>query len=319
MKTLRGCLDRTLRCYSPVSRVFSMELMGYQKKNGFVRQTGRVASSSSASSTVATTGGTLEELCWKNVLVDSLPEDPNRENRVRQVEGAMYTRVQPTGTGTEPSLIMASESVAELIGLHPDEFARPEFAMVFSGNATFQDAAAEGIAAFGTSFVSHYNGTMARKLGLKEYDAELTSSLWQLMYDSQADYTNTFRALGSMDLDKVLRDTCLPKQLKECLGACGKDEEWLAWLHGYNRVIQGQGIRAEERQQMQTMANPAIIPRNHVMVEIISQVEEGDYNALHEYMACLRNPYSDENIRDEWKEPAPPEPRLGVELLSCSS
>ena len=569
------CLDRTLRCYSPISRVFPTELMGYQKKNGFVRQTGRVASSSSASasSTVATTGGTLEELCWKNVLVESLPEDPNRENRVRQVEGAMYTRVQPTGTGTEPSLIMASESVAELIGLHPDEFARPEFAMVFSGNAAIpgsdpyancygghqfghwagqlgdgraislgevaeygkdearrwelqlkgagktpysrmadgravlrsslreyvaseamaalnvpttralsfiatgdavlrdmfyngnarmepgavvcrvarsfirfgsfqlpasrgdndmvktladfvmkeyypeassykdffktvaertgrlvaewhrvgfvhgvlntdnmsilgdtidygpygwmerfdpnftpnttdlpgrrycfqaqpeigqwnllqlaralvaaglfdEDAAAEGIAAFGTSFVSHYNDTMARKLGLKEYDAELTSSLWQLMYDSQADYTNTFRALGTMDLDQVLRDKCLPTHLKECFGACGKDEEWLAWLHRYNRVIQGQAIGVDERKQMQALANPAIIPRNHVMVEIISQVEEGDYNTLHEYMACLRNPYSEENIREEWKEPAPPEPRLGVELLSCSS
>lgn len=568
----RRCLDRTLRCYSPVSRVLSIELMGYQRKKGFVRQIGRIASgsSASASSSVTTTGGTLEGLCWKNMLVDSLPEDPNRENRVRQVEGAMYTRVQPTGTGTEPSLIMASEGVAELIGLHPDEFVRPEFAMVFSGNAVIpgsdpyancygghqfghwagqlgdgraislgevaendtkrwelqlkgagktpysrmadgravlrsslreyvaseamaalnvpttralsliatgdevmrdmfyngnarmepgavvcrvarsfirfgsfqlpasrgdkdmvktladfvmreyypeassyqeffktvaertgklvaewhrvgfvhgvlntdnmsvlgdtidfgpygwmerfdpnftpnttdlpgrrycfqaqpeigqwnllqlaralvaaglfdEDAAADGIAAYGASFGSNYNEIMARKLGLQEYDAELTTSLWQLMYDSQADYTNTFRALGSMDLDQVLRDVCVPKQLKECLGACGKDDEWLAWLQGYSRVLQGQGVGVDERQPIQAMTNPAIIPRNHVMVDIISQVEDGDYTTLHEYMTCLRNPYSDENVREEWKEPAPPEPRLGVELLSCSS
>lgn len=52
-----------------------------------------------------------------------------------QVQDAFYSFVTPSPTGTEPRLVAASSEVAELIGLDPSEFQRPEFAMIFSGNA----------------------------------------------------------------------------------------------------------------------------------------------------------------------------------------
>ena len=519
--------------------------------------------------------GTLEDLSWNNVFVSSLPEDSNKENRVRQVEGAMFTKVDPTPTGTEPTFVIGSESVAtELLGLSPKEFLRPEFAMVFSGNAKspgsepyaqcygghqfghwagqlgdgraislgevvapgsnirwelqlkgagrtpysrmadgravlrsslreyvaseamaalgvpttralslvmtgadvmrdmfyngnaqmepgavtcrvarsfirfgsfqlpagrgdndlvknladfvmkeyypeasnyaeffktvairtgamiaewqrvgfthgvantdnfsilgdtidygpygwmerfdptftpnttdlpgrrycFQDqpeigqwnivqlaralvaaglfdeeAAADGIAAYGTSLVETYNKNMTMKIGLKEMNMEMVNRLLILMYKSSADYTNTFRALGSMDVELAVDLGEIPRALQSCFGEVLGDEietEWLSWIGDYAKVLKSQGVTPEERFRIQKNVNPAVIPRNHVMVGIISDVEQGDFSSLEAYMKALMNPYEDEGLKGEWLEAAPSKPRLGVELLSCSS
>ena len=42
---------------------------------------------------------------------------------------------------------------------------------------------------------------MAKKLGLKSYDKPLTAALLQLMVESEADFTNTFRAITDMSFD----------------------------------------------------------------------------------------------------------------------
>ena len=81
---------------------------------------------------------TLEELEFENKFAKELPSDSNTENRIRQVEGAVFTHVDPTPTGTEPHLVLASKEVAEsMIGLSFSECSRPEFASIFSGNSQF--------------------------------------------------------------------------------------------------------------------------------------------------------------------------------------
>ena len=63
-----------------------------------------------------------------------------------------------------------------------------------------------------------------------------------------------------------------------------------------------------------------LVPRNHVMVEIIEEVGRGEFAGLEAYMKALSNPYGcDDEVEEAWLEPAPSKPRLGVELLSCSS
>ena len=72
---------------------------------------------------------------------------------------------------------------------------------------------------------------------------------------------------------------------------------------------------------LQDGANPAAIPRNHVMMGIIAAAEGGDYAPLERYLAALLQPYrgGDAHLDPEWTEPAPKQCRVGVELLSCSS
>jgi uncharacterized protein YdiU (UPF0061 family) len=187
-----------------------------------------------------------------------------------------------------------------------------------------EEEASTCIAAYGESLLSNYNAMMAKKMGLQQYNAELANELLSLMYDSSADYTNTFRALGNMNLESVTETGSLPSMLKNCFGndCNSKNEgEWIAWLNKYKTTLSQQSWTDQERRKIQNETNPAIIPRNHVMVSIISDVESGNTQSLVEYMNALLQPYSGDSglIKPEWLEPAPSKPRLGVELLSCSS
>ncbi|CAI5975991.1 unnamed protein product [Closterium sp. NIES-65] len=60
----------------------------------------------------------LEELEWESTFVDKLPGDPVEENHVRN---ACYSRVRPSLKLKDPQVVAASESVAHLIGLDPND------------------------------------------------------------------------------------------------------------------------------------------------------------------------------------------------------
>lgn len=110
-----------------------------------------------------TAGGSascLEDLRWSPTFTQELPADPSAENRVRQVHGAMFSYVQPTPTGTEPNLVAFSASTSRLIGLEKSEAMRPEFAMVFSGNAPIPNTKT-----YAQCYGGHQFGSWAGQLG----------------------------------------------------------------------------------------------------------------------------------------------------------
>jgi serine/tyrosine/threonine adenylyltransferase len=77
----------------------------------------------------------LEDLTVENTFVSELPGDLDSSNIPRQVHGALWTPVEPTPVHAEPTLIAASSEVCELLGLDSSESDRPEFPLIFSGNA----------------------------------------------------------------------------------------------------------------------------------------------------------------------------------------
>ncbi|KAL4433856.1 hypothetical protein ABPG75_000297 [Micractinium tetrahymenae] len=190
-----------------------------------------------------------------------------------------------------------------------------------------QEEASEALQAYAATLTEGYESGVAAKLGLKAYDREVAAGLLRLMYDDSADYTNTFRSLGSIsatagsDAGGVDEASGLPAVLAAVLGPLEEERytAWRDWVALYRGRLQAQGLPDEERAAMQDAANPAIIPRNHVMVNIISEAEVGNYEPLHSYMAALLRPYSGEGLDPAWLEPAPKQCRMGVELLSCSS
>lgn len=95
--------------------------------------------------------------------------------------------------------------------------------------------------------------------------------------------------------------------------------EWADWVERYRAAVSAQELAYEARRAMQDAANPALIPRNHVLVELIAEVERGQLDRFHAFLAALRTPYEEGVGEAAWKQPAPREARLGVELLSCSS
>ena len=198
--------------------------------------------------------------------------------------------------------------------------------MVLGGMMT-EDEAREGLVAYGKALTDRFSCMMGDKLGLKEYDRVLANGLFKEMYGDSADYTNTFRALSSVSASTPSSgdDGEIPVELAAAVGLDdGLEEErrnaWSGWVRQYRAALRAAGWKDdEERKAVQNKANPAIIPRNHVLVGIIGEAEVGNYEPLFKYMEALKKPYTSEGIDPAWVEPGPKQSRMGVELLSCSS
>eukprot|EP00887_Chlorella_sp_A99_P003723 scaffold7.g3723.t1 len=190
-----------------------------------------------------------------------------------------------------------------------------------------EEQAAAAVGRYADALEASYNRGMARKLGLRQYDKELAVGLMRNMYEDAADYTNTFRALSRVPsrpgpADDVDSSSGLPAALAAALGPLAPERAaaWRGWLADYRARLAAESRDDAERTVEQDAANPAIVPRNHVMVDIIGEVEAGNYEGLHRYLAALQRPYTEgPHLDAKWTEPAPRQCRLGVELLSCSS
>jgi hypothetical protein len=83
------------------------------------------------------TGVSLDRLNVENTFVEELPGDSSSSNVPRQVFGSLWSPVEPTPAGGEPSMIVYSRDVCELLNLDPDECNTPEFALIMAGAAPF--------------------------------------------------------------------------------------------------------------------------------------------------------------------------------------
>ncbi len=101
----------------------------------------------------------LSELHFDNAFVRELPGDPEVAARLRQVEGALWSRVDPQPVAA-PRLLAYSADVAQALGLDAAAVAAPEFTAVFSGNALLP-----GMQPFASNYGGHQFGHWAGQLG----------------------------------------------------------------------------------------------------------------------------------------------------------
>jgi len=113
-------------------------------------------------------------LSFNNLYIDNLPADRSNENYSRQVEGAAYSFVQPKKTAS-PSLIVKSDSVAEMLGLTFDD---ERLASIFTGNEILP-----GMSPYAMNYGGHQFGHWAGQLGdgrainLGQIDTEIHGNL----------------------------------------------------------------------------------------------------------------------------------------------
>lgn len=96
---------------------------------------------------------------FDNAFVRELPGDPEPGPRLRQVEGAAYSRVDPTPVAA-PRLIAYSAEMAALLGFGERDLSSDEFARVFGGNALL-----EGMQPWASNYGGHQFGVWAGQLG----------------------------------------------------------------------------------------------------------------------------------------------------------
>ena len=101
----------------------------------------------------------MPALRFDNAFARELPADPEVGPRVRQVAGALYSRVAPTPVAA-PRLLAHSRELAAELGLDEDFVASPRFARVFAGNELL-----EGMLPIAANYGGHQFGHWAGQLG----------------------------------------------------------------------------------------------------------------------------------------------------------
>lgn len=132
----------------------------------------------------------------------------------------------------------------------------------------------------------HWLRRFRAKIGLtteEDGDLALISDLLTRMAQNQADFTNTFRALGG----DAARD-----QFTDPAAFDGWAEGWRARL-----------TREADPLAVMHAANPAFIPRNHRVEQMIQAAVQGDYAPFHRLSVVLARPYDNQPDAADLRRP----------------
>jgi uncharacterized protein YdiU (UPF0061 family) len=173
--------------------------------------------------------------------------------------------------------------------------------------------AQETLAEFPARFEAAYSAGLRRKLGLvgaAPGDLALGQDLLALMAEHQADFTLTFRALNAAAAGD---DSDLRRQLP----ADALD----SWLEAWRQRLaadDAEGAQQAARLAMMRLANPAIIPRNHLIAEVIAAaVERDDFAPFAALQAALAQPFDAPSAGEIFA--LPPRPEQQVHQTFCGT
>ena len=101
----------------------------------------------------------MKALRFDNRFIAMLPGDPAQAMGIREVRGALYSRVAPTPVA-RPQVLAWSREVGALVGLDETDLACPAFAQVFAGNTLLP-----GMQPHAANYGGHQFGQWAGQLG----------------------------------------------------------------------------------------------------------------------------------------------------------
>lgn len=161
-----------------------------------------------------------------------------------------------------------------------------------AGQAALAEAEAV-VQSFAPLYAEAFAAESARKLALPAPDAALVEGFWALLVAARADHTQSFRALAPA-----------------AQGAEGAFlahlPEGRAWLTAWRAALEkAPGGRAAAAQRL-VQANPAIIPRNHLVEEALAAAEAGDLAPFEALLTRLQNPYEETAAPDPYTQAPPP-------------
>jgi uncharacterized protein YdiU (UPF0061 family) len=176
------------------------------------------------------------------------------------------------------------------------------------------ELAQSAINVFPDAFLQAHTLGMARKLGLQaigEQDTALVEDLWQLMAEHKLDFTLSFRRLADLAHDG--------DESKGSVAALFEFPDPLRpWLDRWRARMAQDSLSGAERQTLMYSANPAFIPRNHLVeAAIAAATDSRDPGVFHQLVDVLGNPHE---YRAELAMYAtPPRPEEVVRQTFCGT
>ena len=138
------------------------------------------------------------------------------------------------------------------------------------------------------------------KLGLqnkKENDEKLINSLLIQMEKHKTDFTVTFRGLCSLVMDDN------ENNFHKFKNYFSNSKEINAWLDNWQSRLSCEEINKENIFSFINNTNPAYIPRNHRIEEMINRALEGDFSFFNRLNDIIDAPFSDQKQHEEYKKP----------------
>lgn len=136
---------------------------------------------------------------------------------------------------------------------------------------------------------------MRAKLGLfnqEEEDEKLIKDLLSLMEKHQADFTNTFLALTFQKLEG---------------SPVFCTEEFREWLKRWQSRLLKQPEPIDLAYERMRANNPALIPRNHRVEEVLKlAVGQGEFRKMEQFLNALSKPYAHSHDQVDYSLPPPP-------------
>jgi serine/tyrosine/threonine adenylyltransferase len=159
-------------------------------------------------------------------------------------------------------------------------------------------AAEAALATFTPLFDAAYLDGLRRKLGLRTAhpgDAELAGELLGAMHANHADFTLTFRRLA---------DSAAEPGDAGARPLFADPSAYDAWQERWRRRLDLEPVEPEVRRAAMRAVNPAYIPRNHRVEDVIrTAVEEDDFDPFHEMVRVVSNPFEDQPAAAAYAEP----------------
>ncbi len=179
-------------------------------------------------------------------------------------------------------------------------------------------AAQSAIDGFPALFEGALTAEMRRKLAVRETrdgDLALAQDLMSKMAENGSDFTLTFRGLA----DVLDPPAGLPSDGSAGPRRLFKDPAAFdAWADAWQARLAAEPLPAPERAADLRAANPAVIPRNHLVEEAIRAAEDnGDLGPFEELLDALSRPWEEtpENVRYR----QPPRPDQVVRQTFCGT
>jgi uncharacterized protein YdiU (UPF0061 family) len=222
--------------------------------------------------------------------------------------GMVYSSIDRRGRyayGNQPSIArwnLASFATTILPLIDPD-------------TAKAVEAAESAVNAFSDQFNGAWLSALRAKIGLAEEqdgDLGLAHDLLERMAANNADFTLTFRRLsalpGSMGPENAQADAAVGGLFDDPESFSGWAAQWRARLAGERRDDQA-------RQAAMRAANPAYIPRNHRIEQVISAALGGDFGPFETLGEILSKPFDDQPDNAGYQ--LPPLPEEVVHVTYC--
>ena len=144
-------------------------------------------------------------------------------------------------------------------------------------------AAQEVLNTFPEYYMKAYFDRLRGKFGLSEVqddDEALMQEFLDLLESGHHDFTLAFRRLSDLDGDT------------EELGTLFEfPESFTPWIERWQQRCAGESQSAKQRKVRMQATNPAFIPRNHLVEQVIAEAYAGDFSLFHRLLERLQQPF----------------------------